>query len=60
MGVLFILFAISMAFATFIENDFGSIVARKWVYGSRWFELILFLLLVNLIGQIFERNLLNI
>jgi len=59
MGVLFILFAISMAFATFIENDFGSIVARKWVYGSRWFELILFLLLVNLIGQIFERNLLN-
>ncbi len=53
MGVLFVLFAISMAVATFIENDHGSVVAMKWVYGTRWFELILLLLVVNLIGQIF-------
>lgn len=59
MGVLFALFAISMAVATFIENDFGSIVAQKWVYGAKWFELILFLLVVNLIGQIFEKQLFN-
>lgn len=52
MGVLFITFAISMAVATFIENDYGSVVAMKWVYGTRWFELILLLLVVNLIGQI--------
>lgn len=53
MGVLFILFALSMAIATFFENDFGASVALKWVYGSKWFELILLLLVVNLIGQIF-------
>ncbi|RPH32639.1 MAG: c-type cytochrome biogenesis protein CcsB [Bacteroidales bacterium] len=51
MGVLFIAFAISMAVATFIENDYGSLVAFKWVYSARWFEIILLLLAVNLIGQ---------
>ena len=53
MGVLFIIFALSMAIATFIENDFGAAVSLKWVYGTKWFELILLLLVVNLIGQIF-------
>lgn len=53
MGLLFIIFAISMAIATFIENDYGSTVAMKWVYGTKWFELILLLLVTNLIGQIF-------
>ena len=52
MGVLFLAFAISMAVATFIENDFGAAVAMKSVYGSKWFELILLLLVVNFIGQI--------
>jgi len=57
MGVLFIVIAVSMAIATFIENDHGSVVAMKWVYGTRWFELILFLLMVNLTGQIFINKL---
>lgn len=57
MGVLFIAFAISMAVATFVENDYGSAVAIKWVYGTKWFELILFLSMVNLIGQIFVNKL---
>lgn len=51
MGVLFIIFAASMAAATFIENDYGSSAAYNFVYDTRWFELILFLLSVNLIGQ---------
>lgn len=59
MGVLFVVFAFSMATATFIENDFGAAVAAKWVYGSKWFELILLLLVVNLLGQIFINKLLN-
>lgn len=59
MGVLFVLFALSMAVATFIENDHGAVVAMKWVYGTKWFELILLLLVVNLIGQIFVNNLLK-
>ena len=53
MGVLFIVFAASMAAATFIENDYGSSAAYNFVYDTRWFELILFLLSVNMIGQIF-------
>ena len=52
MGILLILFAVSMAAATFIENDFGSAAAYNMVYNSVWFELILILLAVNLVGQL--------
>jgi hypothetical protein len=51
MGMLFIVFAVSMAMATFLENDFGSAYAYSKVYGTRWFELILLLLAINLIGR---------
>ncbi len=57
MGVLFLVFAISMAVATFVENDYGATLAQKWFYKSTWFELILILLVVNLIGQIFINKL---
>ncbi len=53
MGVLLVVFAASMAAATFIENDYGSSAAYNFVYDTRWFELILLLLTINLIGQIF-------
>ena len=52
MGVLFVLFAVSMAVATFLENDFGSPAAYSMVYNTRWFELILLLLAANLVGQL--------
>ena len=52
MGFLFVAFALSMAVATFVENDFGSPVAYSMVYGTKWFELILVLLSTNLIGQL--------
>ncbi len=51
MGILFVVFAASMAAATFIENDYGSSAAYNFVYDTRWFELILILLAVNLAGQ---------
>ncbi len=53
MGILFVVFAASMAVATFIENDFGSPAAYSMVYGTNWFELVLLLLAVNLVGQMF-------
>jgi cytochrome c-type biogenesis protein CcsB len=53
MGILFVLFAGAMAVATFIENDFGSPAAYSMVYNTKWFELILLLLAVNLVGQLF-------
>ena len=52
MGILFVVFALSMAVATFLENDYGSAAAYSMVYNTRWFELILLLLAVNLVGQL--------
>ncbi|MCK7539089.1 MAG: cytochrome c biogenesis protein ResB [Marinilabiliales bacterium] len=52
MGVLFIVLAVAMAAATFIENDFGADAARSTVYNTRWFELLFLLLVINLAGQI--------
>jgi len=52
MGSLFIVFALAMAAATFIENDYGSPAAYSMVYGSKWFELVLLLLALNLAGQV--------
>ncbi len=57
MGSLFIIFAFAMAAATFIENDYGSGAAYGMVYGTKWFELILLLLSINLIGQLFINKL---
>ena len=51
MGILFAFFAVAMAVATFVENDYGSASAYSMVYNTWWFELILLLLAVNLVGQ---------
>jgi cytochrome c-type biogenesis protein CcsB len=59
MGVLFLVFAIAMAVATFLENDFGSAAAYNMVYNTKWFELILLLLAVNFIGQVINLKLLK-
>ena len=50
-GFLLLLFAIALAFATFIENSYGVEAARSMVYNSWWLELILFLLSVNMISN---------
>ena len=52
MVIIFIVLAVAMAAATFIENDFGADSARAMVYNTRWFELLFLLLVVNLAGQI--------
>lgn len=52
MGCLFIIFAVTMAVATFFENDYGTDSAYNLIYNTRWFELILLLLAINLIGQL--------
>jgi cytochrome c-type biogenesis protein CcsB len=59
MGVLFVVFAIAMAVATFLENDLGSSASYNIVYNSWWFELILLLLAVNLVGQVVVLKLLK-
>ena len=57
MGALFVIFAVSMGIATFIENDYGAEAARQLVYNTRWFELIFVLLAINFLGQIFHYKL---
>ncbi|MCI0522382.1 MAG: c-type cytochrome biogenesis protein CcsB [Bacteroidales bacterium] len=52
MGMLFVVLAVAMAAATFIENDFGAASARAAVYNARWFGLIFLLLAINLAGQV--------
>ena len=52
MGALFIMFAISIAIATFVENDYGTLAARAMVYNAKWFEILIFFIAVNLTGRI--------
>lgn len=53
-GVLLLVFGISIAYATFIENDYGTTTAKILIYNSWWFECLLALLSVNLIGSLFH------
>jgi cytochrome c-type biogenesis protein CcsB len=52
MGVLFIIMAVALAIATFIENDYGAAASGEMVYKAWWFELLFFLSALNLTGQI--------
>lgn len=52
MGFLLLLFAISIGYATIIENDYGTSAARIAVYDALWFEIMLGLLGVNLLGRL--------
>lgn len=47
--LLFLLFASSMAIATFIENDHGTQVARGMVYEAWWFETLMGWMGINFI-----------
>ncbi|MDQ0594274.1 cytochrome c-type biogenesis protein CcsB [Chryseobacterium ginsenosidimutans] len=52
MAVLLLVFAFSMAYATFLENDYGTPTAKALIYEAWWFELIMLLLILNFIGNI--------
>ena len=51
-GFLFLLFPIAMAAGTFVESIYDTVTARIWIYNSWWFELIIFLLFINFLGNI--------
>ena len=54
MAIILFLIVVSAGLATFIENDFGSHVAREKIYAARWFELLLLIFAFNLTGIIFR------
>lgn len=58
-GVLLVVFAFSIAYATFIENDYGTATARILVYNAIWFEILLLLLAINLAGSVFYYKLIK-
>ena len=56
MIILFVLLGVGAAVATFIENDYGSSSARVLVYNHIWYEVIMVLACVNLLGIIKQRK----
>ncbi len=50
--VLLFFMALSSGIATFIENDFGPLGAKSFVYGQTWFETIMLLLTLGVIANI--------
>ena len=57
MGALLVIYAVAMAVATFIENDYGAVTAKALVYNSWWFNLLHLLLVINMIGNVFKYKL---
>jgi len=55
--ILLVIFASAIGYATFIENASGTKVAKELIYNAKWFEVLLFLLIINLAGSIFKYNL---
>lgn len=56
MAVLMLVFAVAIGYATFVENDYGSMTAKADIYNARWFEILLALLAVNLTLNIINFN----
>ncbi len=52
MAFLLVLLIVTLAAATFIENDFGTQSARLKVYNALWFEILLLLIAINLLCRI--------
>lgn len=57
--ILLSIFAISIAYATFAENNISTEYAKEIVYNARWFEVLFVLLIVNLIGSVIQYNIVN-
>lgn len=51
-GVYLVLFAVAIGVATFIENDYGTTAAQKFIYRAKWFELLLVLFSGTLISNV--------
>lgn len=57
--LLLMMFAISIAYATFIENDYGTDTAQALIYQAWWFELLLLVGMLNLVGSVVRYKLIS-
>jgi len=55
--LLLFVFAVSMAVATFIENDFGISTSWKLIYDAWWFELVMVGLAISFLANTFKYKL---
>ncbi len=53
-GVYTLLFAASIGYATFIENDYGTSSAQKAIFKTHWFEGLLILFGISIIVNVFK------
>jgi cytochrome c-type biogenesis protein CcsB len=60
MSITVVVFASAMAVATFIENDYGTPTAKALIYNTKWFELLMFIMMINFIGNVFKYKLLRV
>jgi cytochrome c-type biogenesis protein CcsB len=56
-ATLLLFFAGAIGWATIIENDFGTPASKALIFNTRWFELIMILLIINLIGNLIKYRL---
>lgn len=59
MAVLLVLYAAILAAATFVESQYGTSVARHWIYDNWLFYLLQLLLIVNFVGIAVRQHLLR-
>ncbi len=59
-GFLLLAFAVSMAVATFVENDYSTETAKTLIYNAKWFEILLLLLAISFAGNIAKYNLFSL
>ncbi len=57
--LLMMMFAISIAYATFLENDYGTDTAQVLIYQAWWFELLLLVGAINLAGSVVKYKLIS-
>jgi cytochrome c-type biogenesis protein CcsB len=53
-ALLLVLLALGAGYATIIENDYGTSTARVLVYNNLWYETVLILTTINMLGIIFK------
>ena len=54
--LLLVLLGLGAGVATFIENDYGTSTARVLVYNNIWYEIVMTLSIINLIGIMINRK----
>lgn len=58
-GAYLLIFALAIGAATFIENDYGTSAAQKYVFKARWFEVLLILFGITIAVNIFRFRLIQ-